>query len=576
MLVKSRQIISRRWAFLLAMVVVCLAAAIPAHALTDEQKLLELTTLKEQTLDNDQVLTSLSWGELREALRQGTLWGLPEQERYGYLVHWSVQTDALSQATLPELSLMMNQLAYDPVPGLSAPTDEVTEAKLRLISETEIKLSSTRSLQDVDKALDAVRRVADIEQKSHLLDVVADNLDSWSGVRWHRQQASKAIADIHADLTDSVSTEAQQARQHLLQALSTDPEWASLVAHHTVLKHNRVMNDSLLNTMSVAFDFADSEGLQINLDAFADAADVLVRLQATSLSSSSYTSTLAQTLIQTLDNQLVSEAPLATLGLIAQGTSPYITPESCAGLLQNCQERFITLASEVEEERAQTIKFEDMQTSSNIRELQTICTALTDEEGVESAYLEAILPWLELKESEEPYWAFFYGEYELVAKLITSDEARFQLEQHITDESGDVQQPIANALAYSYKLAGELDTWRRYIDQQIATSSDDNLKAQWLLAKGFAKAINRNGQPAPMVGTTDIERALNIATTDQIRIECLERLVYACLAYHRFDVARSLLDEYSSQISSDEAKVRLHDLIEDVEGIVVPPSSTDD
>jgi len=121
----------------------------------------------------------------------------------------------------------------------------------------------------------------------------------------------------------------------------------------------------------------------------------------------------------------------------------------------------------------------------------------------------------------------------------------------LLDEEGTPRLVIAKTLAWVHRNAGDLETWRGFLDEQIAKPDiEPDTKACWLVAKAYAEALVSE-EPDRLAGKTWLQAALGVAASPSLRLEAVRDLVLAYADANRYDQGLSFLETVAPQISSD-------------------------
>lgn len=153
----------------------------------------------------------------------------------------------------------------------------------------------------------------------------------------------------------------------------------------------------------------------------------------------------------------------------------------------------------------------------------------------------------------------FYGNYNYPWRLgnhliLTGDDA--YLEPMLDEADGSCNVSLASVLSFAHQKAGTLDDWYDYLESQFdnpALSGD--VKASWMLARGFAEEIRLGGEPIPTAGLEWLAQAYVAAGSEQMKRHILRERCTRLAAADRGDEAHALLDEAGGQHDNPEAQI---------------------
>ena len=224
----------------------------------------------------------------------------------------------------------------------------------------------------------------------------------------------------------------------------------------------------------------------------------------------------------------------------------HLAGSDCQNLMQAAEAGFQRYAAEV-----QTLDLRRKDDLVRLRSWQRVLAAL--DEGSQSNRGEmvytAVLPILTRKlAAPSGYWGHFYETYEILVEPIKSDAAAEGLRDSILG-GGRVDLDIA--AVYSHYLAGksiELAAAQseEWTERGAAEEIPGDQAAGWIAATGYLDSLVLQGASDPAVHKlgASAQLAISLAQSDDVRKQCLMRIIQTECAFYRFDRAGLFLTHY--------------------------------
>ena len=153
-------------------------------------------------------------------------------------------------------------------------------------------------------------------------------------------------------------------------------------------------------------------------------------------------------------------------------------------------------------------------------------------------------------ESRDYAACYFYG------KALSSDEDRQTVKAVMVDEKGLPRMGAVKVLTWSYRRLNQLKEWGKVLEEKAkAPDLDGDGRAKWFLARAYAEEA-QGYEPSALMGLKWVDQALGAAASENLQLECLDRLVNTNMQVGKFNEAKSLLASNAPRLSSDTAKVR--------------------
>ncbi|MCP4378447.1 MAG: hypothetical protein GY794_20020, partial [bacterium] len=137
-----------------------------------------------------------------------------------------------------------------------------------------------------------------------------------------------------------------------------------------------------------------------------------------------------------------------------------------------------------------------------------------------------------------------------------TEATRQTVRDTLLDSTGRPRLGVGKLLGWTYRQAGELKTWKKYVNGKIdddATGGD--AKAIWLMIKAHDDSC-RPGLVAPIVGIRSLKKAVTIAQSESVRLVVLDELTTYYIRKNRPGVAVEIIASIAQQFS-DQGAVQL-------------------
>jgi len=121
--------------------------------------------------------------------------------------------------------------------------------------------------------------------------------------------------------------------------------------------------------------------------------------------------------------------------------------------------------------------------------------------------------------------------------------------------SPDVHPVAAMILSWRYRDDGQQATaeWRTFLDNQvIRTDLTGDQLAGWLLARAYLEEVDGT-TILPLQGQAWIEKALVVADSQEVQLDCLRWLALGHASRDRFDEAKSVLTDHETRFAKRKA-----------------------
>jgi hypothetical protein len=122
-----------------------------------------------------------------------------------------------------------------------------------------------------------------------------------------------------------------------------------------------------------------------------------------------------------------------------------------------------------------------------------------------------------------PEWWHWWW-WEPLAAPIGPAEARTIAEADLLDARGRPDLMVARLLAWVHRASGDLDAWRKSLDEKVAASADPDTKARWLLARASAEALVGTRSANLLRSKQGLDAALAAAQSEPVRLTVVQEL----------------------------------------------------
>lgn len=138
------------------------------------------------------------------------------------------------------------------------------------------------------------------------------------------------------------------------------------------------------------------------------------------------------------------------------------------------------------------------------------------------------------------------------------EAARVLQDQYLDLPGGGCALPVAYALSYGYKSAGQMTPWLEYLDARLADDSlDGDARVTWLLARAHAEEI-RHGREGRYVVAVEritagqgwIDEARLVAKSPEFKLLGANESAARLAALGKFDAARDMLNKAATGAST--------------------------
>ncbi|WP_428940627.1 hypothetical protein [Fontivita pretiosa] len=144
--------------------------------------------------------------------------------------------------------------------------------------------------------------------------------------------------------------------------------------------------------------------------------------------------------------------------------------------------------------------------------------------------------------------------YAARAAMAVDAQLRDYLSSKLVDEvTGAAREVPAALLIWHYKEQERFEEWLAILNQHLQGPTEGDAKASWLLARAHA-AMREVRLYTPLAGSQWISQAMATATSEPLRLRCVELLVLGHQRAAEFEQARSLLASLEQQFASEAAR----------------------
>jgi hypothetical protein len=129
----------------------------------------------------------------------------------------------------------------------------------------------------------------------------------------------------------------------------------------------------------------------------------------------------------------------------------------------------------------------------------------------------------------------------------------------LLDSAGVPRLAVGKLLGWTYRTAGEMETWKKYVDARIGDDSvTGDAKAIWLMIKAYDDSI-RPRSVYPAAGIRSLKKAVMIAQSQPVRLVVLDELTTYFMRINRPGVAVDIIASIAQQFSG-QAAVQLEEI----------------
>ena len=160
---------------------------------------------------------------------------------------------------------------------------------------------------------------------------------------------------------------------------------------------------------------------------------------------------------------------------------------------------------------------------------------------------------------DEPNWPDILGE-----AIAAPGSRQLLQDQALLDGDGRLRLGVAAVLSWAARAGGDLDAWQGFLGEQADEAADADVRARWLLARGYAEGAQRRSF-ARTATVPFYEQALAAGASDPVRYEAVERLAEAHMHARRFEEAEQLVESVAGQFTQPEVVEQIESLGERVE-----------
>jgi hypothetical protein len=122
-----------------------------------------------------------------------------------------------------------------------------------------------------------------------------------------------------------------------------------------------------------------------------------------------------------------------------------------------------------------------------------------------------------------PEWWHWWWWEPLAAPLGPAD-ARKIAEADLLDAQGGPDLMVARLLAWAHRASGDLDVWRKSLNEKVAAAADPDTKARWLLARASAEALVGTRSANLLRSKQGLDAALAAAQSEPVRLTVVQEL----------------------------------------------------